>query len=101
MNILFGGNRIRKICDKASGRLQRRLDDLLDTDNLKDVMLLPGRCHLLKADKKGLFAIDLDHPKRLLFEPANDPLPISEDGTWDLSRVTAIRILSLEDYHGK
>jgi proteic killer suppression protein len=60
---------------------------------------LPGRCHELTADRKGQLAIDLDGPYRLIFEPANEPLPIDDSGSLDWSCVTIIRILLIEDYH--
>jgi len=43
--------------------------------------------------------MDLDGPYRLIFEPAHDPLPLDENGSLDWARVTAIRILLIEDYH--
>lgn len=60
----------------------------------------PHRCHELKADLKGKLSLDLDGPYRLLIEPANDPLPVLEDGGLDWHGITAIRILGIEDTHG-
>lgn len=60
---------------------------------------LPGRCHALTGDLRGQFALDLDGPYRLIFEPAHDPLPVDGNGALDWSRVTAIRILRIGDYH--
>ncbi|WP_319559004.1 type II toxin-antitoxin system RelE/ParE family toxin [Marispirochaeta sp.] len=59
----------------------------------------PDRCHPLKGDRKGEYAVDLNHPFRLVFEPAGDPLPVKGDGSTDVSAVTVIRILRVEDYH--
>jgi proteic killer suppression protein len=101
LDILFGNVKIKRLCSKASGKLKRRLDDLRAADNLETVMKLPGRCHALRADRTGQFAIDVDHPRRLIFEPANDPLPRTADGRWELHLITAIRLLGVEDYHGK
>jgi len=100
MDILFGNNRIRRKCSTAKGKLKRRLDDMRAADNLEILMALPGRCHVLKADRAGQFAIDVDHPLRLIFEPAHDPLPRTADGRWILKSITAIRLLEVEDYHG-
>jgi len=60
----------------------------------------PERCHELDGDRAGQLAMDLDHPYRLIFTPAHDPVPTREDGGLDWSQVTAIRILGVEDYHG-
>lgn len=59
----------------------------------------PHRCHELTGNLKGKLSLDLDGPYRLLIEPAMDP-PTNEDGGLDWSRVTAIRILAIEDTHG-
>jgi len=59
----------------------------------------PDRCHELSVSRPGQFAVDLIHPYRLIFEPANDPVPRKADGGIDLVMVTKIRILSVEDYH--
>lgn len=61
---------------------------------------LPGRCHELTGDRKGELAVDLRGPYRLVFEPADNPPPVKEDGGLDWRRVTAVRILEVEDYHG-
>jgi proteic killer suppression protein len=62
--------------------------------------LLPQvRCHELKGDRKGTLAVDLEHPYRLVFEPANEPVPRKSDGGLDWTNITAIRVLAVEDYH--
>lgn len=101
MDIVFGNSRIRKKCNKATGKLKRRLDDIKDADNLEILASLPGHCHALRSDRKGQWGIDLDQPYRLIFEPLGDPLPYSKDGWLDLGQVTAIKILEVRDYHGK
>lgn len=59
----------------------------------------PERRHQLKGDCNEMFAIDLVHPFRLVFEPNHDPLPRRKDGGIDLEQVTAIKILEVVDYH--
>jgi plasmid maintenance system killer protein len=60
----------------------------------------PNRCHELSQGKrKGQLSVDLDHPYRLIFTPAHDPVPTHEDGGLDWAKVTAIVILSVEDTH--
>lgn len=112
MDIIFKASRLRKECsdqrllEKRHGErraklLRRRLDDMAAAETLEDLRLLPQtRAHELTGDRKGLLAVDLDHPYRLLFEAANDPVPRKPDGGLDWAKVTAVRILEVVDYHG-
>lgn len=81
-------------------RIMRRLDDLRAAKSLEEMRHLPGRCHELHHDRAGQLAIDVRHPYRLIFEPANAPLPRKDDGGLDWSQVISVRILEVEDYHG-
>ncbi|MEO8972151.1 MAG: type II toxin-antitoxin system RelE/ParE family toxin [Ktedonobacteraceae bacterium] len=91
---------IRKYGPKRAKLLKRRLDDLEDVENLGEMHLLPqARCHELKGNRAGTLAVDLDHPYRLIFEPANDPVPRKPDGGLDWTEITVIRVLTMEDYH--
>jgi proteic killer suppression protein len=111
VDILFATKRLAKQCAsdriraKAFGGetakvLRRRLDQLRAADDLAVMRTLPGRCHELTGDRKGELAVDLRGPYRLVFEPAANHPPTKEDGGLDWSRVTAVRILEVEDYHG-
>jgi hypothetical protein len=60
---------------------------------------LAGKCHELSGDRKGQLGMRLTGGKRLIFEPANDPLPTLDDGGLDWERVDAIRVLEIVDYH--
>ena len=91
---------VRKHGSKRAKRIRQRLDDLHAASTLEVMRLLPGRCHELKQDRAGQLSLDLDHPYRLIFEPANDPVPLKEDGGLDWNSVTAIRILGVDDTHG-
>lgn len=63
--------------------------------------LPPPRCHALTGDRAGQFAVTTTQQYRLIFEPANVPIPVLEDGGIDLAEITAIRILEVDiDYHG-
>lgn len=72
----------RQGSDRAK-RIRRRLDDLRAAGVLEDMRNLPGRCHELIGDRSGQLSLDLDHPYRLIFEPANDPVPRKNDGGLD------------------
>jgi plasmid maintenance system killer protein len=110
LDILFSSNKMEEECcdakvrrrrhgDERAKRLGRRLDDLRAAENLAVMRGLPGDCHELTGDRKGLIAISLDGPYRLVMEPVGDPLPRNESGGLLWSRITAVRVLRIEDYH--
>ena len=77
-----------------------RLDQLQAADTLDDLAKLPGaRCHELTADRKGQLAVDLVHPKRLIFMPDHDPTPEKPDGGLDWQKVTRAIVIEIVDYH--
>lgn len=81
--------------------LRQRLDELYDADVLAQIRFLPGpRCHELKGNRAGQLSVDLAGPYRLIFEPADDPVPTKPDGGLDWRRVTAVRIREVTDTHG-
>jgi plasmid maintenance system killer protein len=84
---------------KTAKLLRRRLDDLAAAVNLFEVYRLPGKCHALKRDREGCYAMALDGGYRLLFRCAVEPPPLNNDNSIDPLRVTAIKIVSVEDYH--
>ena len=78
----------------------QRLVELDGADTLADMMLVVGaRCHPLIGNLKGLWAVDLVHPDRLAFRPANDPLPKLPDDGLDVGRVTAVEVVGIGNYH--
>lgn len=78
----------------------RRLAELSAAESLQDIKNLPTlRCHELKGKRKGQLACDVTHPLRIVFRPANEPVPRLSDGGLDWSRVTAIEVLEIVDYH--
>jgi len=108
LDILFRNKKLQKTCneanessDRRSKVLGKRLDELRAAETLEDLRYLPqARCHELKGNRKGTLAVNLDHPFRLIFEPADEPVPLKKDGGLNWKEVRAIRILSIEDYHG-
>jgi proteic killer suppression protein len=44
-------------------------------------------------------ALNLDGGRRLVFEPAHDPVPLRSDGSTDWREVTRVRIVEVVDYH--
>lgn len=86
--------------DAQAGKLALRLTQFHAAPNLAAMRNLPGRCHELGEDRAGQVALDLTGNMRLVFEPANDPIPARDDGGLDWGRVTEVRIREVTDYHG-
>ena len=110
MYIIFAEHKLEKIFNsekllrKEFGKMAKtimiRMAVLHAAPSLASVPVLkPERRHELKGRRKGTFAVDLKHPFRLVFEPAENPVPRREDGGMDLEHVLTIRILKVEDYH--
>jgi toxin HigB-1 len=112
VNILFDDSKFekecneRKLCIKRHGqkradKIEQRLADLRAAATLEIMRNLPGKCHELTSNLSGHFAVDLDQPYRLLFVPAHDPVMRNSGGGIDWTKVTSIRIIRVENYHGK
>ena len=85
---------------QCAQKLMQRLMELQAALVLSDISHLPPpRLHELTGQRKGQFLVDLKHPYRLLFIPANDPISLKEDGGINLSKVTEIEIINIEDTH--
>ena len=81
-------------------KLKQRMAELKAAEALSDISHLPPpRCHELTGNRAGQFSVDLEHPYRLLFLPADDPIPYREDGGIDLLLVQEIEIIKIEDTH--
>jgi proteic killer suppression protein len=99
---IFNSNKalVREYGEKDAHRIALRMAVLANAPNLATVPISkPERCHPLKGDRQGEFAMDLIHPRRLIFCPDHDPIPRKEDGEIDLCRITAVKIVEVEDYH--
>lgn len=111
MQVFFRSKKLQKICSsskeiqKAFGaararKLQQRLLELRAAENLSQISRLPpSRCHEMTGNRRGQLSVDLDHPYRLFFIPANNPVPRNEDGGLDWEAVTEITIIEIEDPH--
>lgn len=110
MKVFFRSNKAQKVCsNKKEGirkygpacadKIRQRLSELAAAEALSDLSHLPPcRCHEL-TNRGGVFSVDLAHPYRLLFIPAHDPVPRKSDGGIDLTQVTEVEIISIEDTH--
>ena len=110
MEIFYANSRIEKICtnDKVAlkelGRdganaLRTRLKQMLEAENLEALRFAAGSWHELVGDRKGELACRVTGRVRLIFMPANDPVPIKPDGGLDWSEVAAVVNLEIVDYH--
>lgn len=113
MEIGFATRRLEKIFNERrklvgefgqdrAAKIMLRMPVLANASCLANVPVMPPeRCHQLTGDRNGQFAVDVGANWRLLFEPAHDPVPRLADGGIDKASVTSIRILGVEDYHGR
>ena len=109
VDIVFGKRKLEKAFN-TQARLQKdygermarvianRMAILRHAHHLGDVPTKkPERCHALAKRPFGRFAVDLVHPWRLVFQVI--PAPRRGDEKFDLTQVTAIKILDVVDYH--
>ena len=111
MEVEFATRRLQKVCnsekestreygDRCARLLRRRLWEIDAAESLGDLLRLPGpRCHALTGDRGGQYAVDLEYPKRLVFEPADDPVPRRPDGGVEVATVKRGRVIGVVDYH--
>ncbi len=90
----------KKYGDACGRAIMRRMGTLVAADCLADVPAeKPDRRHQLKGNKEDHFAVDVKHPYRIVFKATHNPIPKGKDGGIDLTRVTGIEIIAVEDYH--
>lgn len=89
----------KKLGSGRATKYHQRIDDMRDTDSFADLEFLPGNFHSLSANRNGQWACDLDHPYRLIFEPAIHPVPCNEHGTPILTEMKIVEIIEIVDYH--
>ncbi len=81
-------------------KIRRRLDELAAAENLAEIRLLPApRCEELKGKRAGQLSVRVHDGCRIIFRPADVPAPTKPDGGLDWKAVTALHVLSIEDYH--
>ena len=111
MDIFFHTKWLQKVCSveremqkelgkPCAKKMGQRLMELRAAVVLSDISHLPPpRLHEHSGDTKGYFSVDLMHPYRLLFVPADDPIPLKPDGGIDLTAVRSIEIVAIKDPH--
>lgn len=92
---------IKREYGQQANKIMIRMKTLEAAVNLAEIPAQkPDRRHQLKGDRKHEFAVDLNPPYRLVFTPSCD-VEFLPDGGIDLTKITHIIILSVEDYHGE
>ena len=91
---------VRRHGPRRAELIELRQEQFHAADVLQYLRVLPQiHCHELVGDHAGQLAVSLDYPYRLVFEPADAPIPRRPDGGLDWTKVTAVRILGVENYH--
>ena len=111
MEIYFKTRKLKKSCSseramrkdfgvRLAKKIAARLHELQTAEFLNEISRVPpARCHELSGDRKGQLSVDLQHPYRLIFIPANDPIPIKKDGGLDWENVDEVEIVEIVDPH--
>jgi plasmid maintenance system killer protein len=111
MDVYFRTSKLQKVCNtekemvrklgaNRARKLQIRLMELRAATHLEQIPRVPpARCHELTGDRHGQLSVDLDHPYRLIFIPANHPVPRKDDGGLDWALVTEIEVIEIADTH--
>lgn len=98
MQIEYKNNGIKKVCkiaaaaEKKYGRemadkIHQRIDEIQAADTVEQMIQYRiGRCHPLHQNREGQYAVDLVHPKRLVFEKKGNEIQIAY-------------IIEVTDYH--
>jgi proteic killer suppression protein len=112
MDIRFDSTKLAKVCNSeaklrseygpaVARKIRQRLSELAAAVTLDVMRSLPGHCHELKQNLKGLLAVSLIGADRLAFRPDHEPPPMLESGGLDWSKVTKIVVVGIGNYHGK
>lgn len=98
MDIEYRTKKLEKICTDASvarkvysvkmaEKIQMRIDEIRASDSVESMIKYQiGKCHELKGDRDGQYAVNLVQPYRLIFEKKD-------------KEITIVRIIEITDYH--
>lgn len=110
MEIIFSDREFEGICQDCNRlvkkygfqnatKITQRIEQLRAIETLGHMLKYRiGRCHPLKGDFKGLFALDIEHPYRLIIEPVFE-VEVNKAKV-DYYCVKIIKIIGVKDYHG-
>lgn len=98
MKVNYKSKKLEKICtvyneakkqydENMAEKIHQRINEIEAADTVEFmVQFRIGRCHQLKGNRKGQYAMDLIHPYRLVFELIGNTIQIA-------------KVISIEDYH--
>lgn len=98
MQIKYQNRKIEKVCTNASEaqrqygtkmseKIHLRIDQIDASDSVEELIQFGiGRCHPLKGNRIGQYAMDLVHPYRLVFIKVGEEIQIA-------------KIIEIVDYH--
>ncbi len=98
MKITYKNRKIEKVCNspkearKVYGNEMARkirycIEQIVTFETIEELILYKiGRCHSLKGNRNGQYAMDLIHPYRLIFEKKGNEIQIAN-------------IIEIVDYH--
>lgn len=73
--------------ERMAALIHQRINELESADSIDMLVRFAiGRCHPLKGERRGEYAMDLVHPHRLIFEQIE-------------SEIKVVRIINIENYH--
>lgn len=90
MKVNYRNRKIEKVCTNAQAarktygdimarKIHQRIDELNTADSVEMmVQYRIGSCHLLTGDRENQYALDLEHPYRLIFTQIGSEIQIAE-----------------------
>ncbi len=106
LKITISDKKLKKIIDKQdtkkaiktygnerAKKIYHRFNELRSVDNFETLVKRKiGRCHPLSGTSKGKYALDLDHPYRMIIKPIFTSEMV-------LKEVVVTEIIEITDYH--
>ena len=98
LDIVYKNRKLERICSNAAiaekeygsemaGKITQRIGEIQSADTVEMLVRYHiGRCHALKQNRRGQYAMDLIHPYRLVFEKHGNENQV-------------VKILEIVDYH--
>lgn len=98
MQIEYRNKCLEKVCTDAvvakrkhgiemAEKIDQRIGEIKAADSVEQMIQFGvGRCHPLKGNRLGQYAVDLVHPQRLIFAKREEDIQI-------------VKIMEIEDYH--
>ena len=98
LEISYRTNKLKKICTEynhaqreygvnMASLIHQRIAEIASADSIEQMVQFSiGRCHPLHGNRDGQFALDLQHPYRLIV-------------TKDKNRIICAKIEEITDYH--